>query len=139
MTTYLDIIPLQEAKDYLRVDGNDFDVIIELYIKSACRIFENKTEVALAEKDLDFKVGKRYYVDPISDETLVERKGLYFIPAQDITLTVGYADPLEVPGDIKQAILKMVEGMYWAEEKNEPFYISAFSNIVINNHKRFWI
>lgn len=139
MTTYLDIIPLDLAKKFLRVDGNHEDDIITLYIESSCKIFEQKTEVALAQKEKPFYEGKRYYVDPISDEEDVLRKSLYFIPKKDLTLVVGYADPLDVPSDVKQCILKMVQGMYLAEEKNEFYSFNSEVEVVINLYKRFWI
>lgn len=139
MTTYLDIIPLDLAKKFLRVDGNHEDDIITLYIESSCKIFEQKTEVALAQKEKPFYEGKRYYVDPINSEEDVLRKSLYFVPKKDLTLVVGYADPLEVPSDIKQCILKMVQGMYLAEEKNEFYSFNSEVEVVINLYKRFWI
>lgn len=139
MTTYLDIVPLDLAKKFLRVDSEHEDDIITFYVESACKIFEQKTEVALAQKEKPFYEGKRYYVDPINDDEDVLRKSLYFTPKKDLTLVVGYADPLEVPSDIKQCILKIVQGMYLAEEKNEFYSFNSEVEVVINLYKRFWI
>lgn len=139
MTTYLDIIPLEEAKKFLRIEGNDFDDVITLLIESSCKNFEMRTEVILAQVEKEVYKGKRYYFDPINNTEDVERKSLYFIPKEDLTIVAGYADPNDVPQDIKDAILKMVQGKFLAEEANEYYTPSDEVGVTINLYKRFWI
>lgn len=139
MTEYLDIVPLELAKKFLRVDADDFDDIIEIQIVSACKYFEQKTQVALAQKEKLFKKGKRYYIDPINDDADVVRQGLFFRPEKDVTLTIGYASAEEVPTDIINCLLQIVQGMYQAEEANEYYTPNTFVSETINYYKRFWI
>jgi len=139
MTNYLDILPLELAKKFLRVDGNDFDDQIELLIESSCKTFEMKTEHFLAQRVKNAYQGKRYYWFPINVEEDIDVKGLYFTAQKDLEITVGYEDANDVPQDIKDAILKMVQGKFLAEEKNEFYTASDEVSTTINLYKRFWL
>jgi len=139
MTTYLDILPLELAKKFLRIDGNDFDDQIELLIESSCKTFEMKTEHFLAQRVKNAYQGKRYYWFPINIQEDIEVKGLYFKAQKDLEIIVGYKDANDVPADIKDAILKMVQGKFLAEEKNEFYTLSDEVSTTINLYKRFWL
>ena len=139
MTTYLDIIPLELAKKFLRITGNDFDDVITLLIESSCKTFENQTEVILAQVEKQVYKGKRYYFDPINNTEDVERKSLYFIPKADLTIIAGFEDANDVPQDIKDAILKMIQGKFLAEEANEFYRMGDEVATTINVYKRFWL
>jgi hypothetical protein len=140
MITYLDIITIEEAKKYLRISDTNFDNQIIRYIQSSCISFEQKTRHFLATKEnVNYKKDVRYYDFPISDESNVNICSLYFIPNEDVTLTLGYTDREEVPENIRQALFKMIEGMYYAEENNEYFTMNSFTANVIHQYKRFWI
>lgn len=140
MITYLDIINVEDIKTFLRVQGNDFDPVIEGYIITAFKMFEAKTNHYTATQTREYKAGTRYYDYPISDYTDVVSNGLYFTPTCDVTLDRGYTDVIDVPEDIKFAVKKIVEGMYLAEEQNEPFKIKeSMAMEVIKDYKRFFI
>ena len=138
MITYLDIISVTEMKKYLRVEVDFFDDIVKDYIESAFMLFEKKTNHYTATQTKSYEAGKVYYDYPLSDYTDVIRNGLMFTAKSDITVNVGYSNAVQVPADIKFAVKKLVEGMFLAEEKSEPFTISdSMAMEVIKEYKRY--
>jgi hypothetical protein len=140
MTTYLDIFPLKGVKHFLKVDFCDFDDEIELYIKSACRLFEQRTQYNLAEVEISFNEGDRIYNFPINDNlNKLQNKGTYFVAKEDVTLNLGYQDPLEVPEDIKDCVIEIVKEKLRAKEADELPSYNGLIHDIINVRKRFYI
>ena len=136
--SYLSQIPTAEATEYLRLDDNSNDNLINLMIASACRFFEDKTNHLIYQRTKDFKQSQRVYDYPIADTTDLIEKNYYFLPEIDITLTVGYAVG-ELPDEIKSCILMMVESQFYANESENAVEYPPIVMSTIQAFRRFYI
>ena len=82
--SYLDVITLQQAKDYLRVDSEDSDAEITRMIKSALSLMEKQTNIILYDRNKTYIYHNgvvRVYDYPINSTTSTthtsEDYGLY--------------------------------------------------------------
>lgn len=151
---YLDVLTLAETKTYLRVDDTltDDDARITSMIKATLSMIETKTNILVYARD------KRYFFDnfklrvydyPINtttfpDSATVTEKTLYTLIESadtDITLNVGYEDPLDVPNEIKECALEYIKYLYYDSETNNgtPNQIPLYVQNIINELKRFLI
>lgn len=136
--SYLTQIPVSEAREWLKLEDNSNDSIIELMINNACAVFERRTNHLIYQRSKDVKKNKRIYDFPIEDTSLLTDRSLYFIANEDVSLSVGYADG-ELPIAIKECIFTMVEAKFYANESEK---ITSYPPIVeetINIYKRFFI
>lgn len=149
---YLDIITLDDAKTYLRVDDTltDDDVRITSMIKAALSTIERMTNIlvyARAKTYLFDDYCVRVYDYPINSLTspldaTVTAKTLYTIYETsnstdlELILNVGYSYPTDVPSEIIEAGLEYVKYMYYDHETNAtnkgqmPMYIVSMIDML---------
>jgi len=155
---YTDVISLSEAKNYLRVDDTlteDDNAIIRM-INASLRYVENYTDVLVYARDVDYLVKEgvlKLYQAPLNTDldTLTdytyERKSLYTnicadnTDTVDLTLNVGYADPVNVPQELLEVAYEMIDLYYYGEKDGKPIAkkLSSLSIDALNSNKRFWI
>jgi hypothetical protein len=136
--SYLSQIPLNEVREFLRLNDNSNDNVITLMLANACRYFEDKTSRLIYERSKDFIAGCRIYDYPIADTTDLTKKANYYITHADVTLTVGYADG-ELPDEIKELILTMVEFKFYANEDEGNLDYPNYIKENLQSYKRFYI
>lgn len=155
--SYLDVISLADAKNYLRVDDTltEDDARITSMIKASLRMIEQATNILVyaRSKEYYFEDYCVYVYDyPInalitpSDADVTEKKlySIYSTNDSDVTkltLNVGYADANDVPADIVETALYMLKYMYY-EAETDKVSVSNFPQwiqIMISQNKRFII
>lgn len=153
---YLDVITLDEAKTYLRVDDTltEDDGQITSMIIAALMYVENYTNVHVVQKSKEYIVDcgtVRVYDYPINDVTGATdldatKRSLYTIysTSEDVDVLngdIGYTDPTDVPDGLKIAALEIISGMYYQGEnnsdKNGNIRLSAGTRVVLDSFKRF--
>ena len=114
---YIDIISLSEAKNYLRIDDTltEDNNSITRMINAAFKYIENYTNIIVDPKDIIYNVkngSARIYDYPINTDVstltdyVFEKNSLYDIVCDntgnttELTLNVGFVDPLNVPSDL---------------------------------------
>jgi hypothetical protein len=151
---YIDVITLAEAKTYLRIDDTltEDDTQITRMINASLSYIERYTNVYVFARDKEFVVVNnciRVYADPIN--TLVdptdaesEIKTLYTtyttgVDEDVLTLNVGHTLPADVPDELKEIALEMIDLMYYEHETGKSFTkdISSLSREILNSYKRF--
>jgi hypothetical protein len=149
---YLEIITLETAKSYLKIDEGqtETDAEITAMIKSALSYVEKRTNHILQAKT------KVYYKDcalvqqvkvfdyPIipSDPPLeIEYRNSYaIVPTVDnyVSLDLGYETIEDVPQDLIDCALNIVNFWFYnSETKNAENSIPDFVNMVLDVNKRF--
>ena len=153
---YTDILPLDEAKSYLRVDHTDSDAEITRMISTALRYIEEQTGYILEDTAKTYRLEDglaRVYDHPINtlpdalDSTVtVYERDAYSIyedtdgANEEIELNVGYVDPLDVPDWIKDVALEMIDYWYYKNDgRTSMTMIGDGAKEVINTFKRFII
>lgn len=134
--SYLSQISVEDAKNYLRLDGTDLDTTLELLIEAACVHFEKQTNHLIYQREKSYKDGDRIYDFPISDVTDLTDKSLYFIAEKDVSLMVGYAAN-ELPKAIKNCVLDLVMLDFYNVESDESRLRKLATHRTINDLKRF--
>lgn len=153
--SYLNIITLAEAKNYLRVDDSltADDAQITSMIKSSLSYIERATNhIAFARsksylfEDCEVRVYD-YPINSLTSPTDAESddNGLYVTYTTDnsdnttLTLNVGYSNPADFPSELKDAALQMIKYYYFeaetdqANKGNLPMWLKD----TINQYKRF--
>ena len=136
--SYLSQIPLDEVRDFLRLNDNSNDNIITLMLANACRYFEDKTNHFIFERSKDYTKGCRIYDYPIADISDLNEYSNYYVAKKDVTLTIGYADG-ELPDEIKELILTMVEFKFYANEDEGNLEYPSYIKENLQSYKRFYI
>jgi len=146
--SYLDVISLQRAKDYLRVDlgFNDDDVQIESMIKASLRFIEKRTNHIMFEQDKTYTgvCQVKVYDFPINSIITTPTPfnvnySLFKIFPNDkeVVLNVGYAVG-EVPEDLIEVALQMLKVWYYESEKQVNTTLIPMSvHEVLDIYKRF--
>lgn len=146
--SYLNVISLQRAKDYLRVDigFNDDDVQIESMIKASLRFIEKRTNHIMFEQDKTYTgvCQVKVYDFPINSIVTTPTPfnvnySLFKIFPNDkeAVLNVGYAVG-EVPEDLIEAALQMLKVWYYESEKQVNTTLIPMSvHEVLDVYKRF--
>ena len=125
--SYLTVITLARAKNYLRIDSTltDDDAEITSMINASLRYIEKRTNhiMYVQEKTYIGKCNVKVYDYPINSITtdpnpFVELFSLYtvYIDVETVTLNVGYGANL-VPDELIQAALQMIKVWYYESEK----------------------
>lgn len=125
--SYLNVISLERAKNYLRIDESliEDDNEITSMINGACRYVENRTNHILfpRQKIYEGSCQVKVYDYPINEITTTPtpfclKRSLYtiFPDVKTVELNVGYATG-DVPNDMQQAILQMIKVWYYESEK----------------------
>lgn len=151
MNSYLDIISLDTAKMYLKIDEfqTETDNEIVAMINSALSYIEKRTNHIFKTKD------KVYYKDcalvqqttvwdyPIQNTEELDIK--YFtnkaiVPTVDgfVTLTVGYTNTDDIPSELIDIALQLINFWFYnSETKNAINNIPDFVNVNIDINRRF--
>lgn len=152
---YLDVITLATAKNYLGVDTSmtEDDADITRMIKGALRYVEEFTNVLVYARDKDYLFQDcevRVYDHPINTlntptDATSTIKPLYTLYKTALStdiyldLNVGYSDPADVPEDIIDVALEMIELNYYGEKERGATKkgLSQLSKEVLYQRKRF--
>lgn len=145
---YIDVITLETAKNYLKVDEDltDDDALITSMINGALRFIEKRTNHIMfaQEKVYTGSCQVKVYDYPINsivtdpapfkvDFTLFT----IYPDVKTVTLNVGYGVD-EVPDDLIQAALQMIKVFYYESEKQVNTTLIPESVMqVIDVNKRF--
>ena len=124
---YIDVITLERAKNYLRVDL-DFDTDdseITSMINAACRYVEKRTNHILYARDIIYKGSCQVKVYDYPINSIVTDPAPFKVDfamftcypdVKEVELNVGYGTD-EVPDDLIQAIMQMLHVFYYESEK----------------------
>lgn len=151
---YLDVISLATAKNYLRIDDTltEDDSDIERMIKGSLSDLERQTNIKVFARDEVYVIEDcliRVYDYPINtlvspsdaEATLKPNYTNYVTNADDtlLTLNIGYADPLDVPSELIEVALEMIDIKYYGakEDGRNTRSLSKDSQDTINRLKRF--
>ena len=154
---YLDIIPLADAKIYLKIDDTltEDDANITRMIKASLSQIERITNYILFAREKSYVV-ENYCVNvydfPINsltsptDATSVEKSIYTTYTTKDsddlkVTLNVGYVDAADVPQDLIEVAYEMIDIMYYSPETGKSIKnnLSELSKMILSNYKRFFI
>ncbi len=159
--SYLTVITLPDAKDYLRIDQGftDDDAQITRMINGSLSFVERWTNIFVFARDNNYLMidGKISVYDypvnsieaplPITD-VVTERKTLYNnyslgSDTVDLTLNVGHVLPTDVPDDLREVALEIIDLMYHGSKnaagESITEMLSMLSIDILNKHKRFLI
>ena len=125
--SYLSVITLERAKNYLRLDL-DFDADdseITSMINAACRYVEKRTNHILYTRDIVYNGSCQVKVYDYPINSIVTDPAPFKVDfamftvypdVKDVELNVGYGVN-EVPEDLIQAMLQMLHVFYYESEK----------------------
>ena len=125
--SYLSVITLERAKNYLRVDL-DFDTDdseITSMINAACRYIEKRTNHILYARDIVYNGSCQVKVYDYPINLIVTVPAPFKVDfamftvypdVKEVELNVGYGTD-EVPDDLIQAIMQMLHVFYYESEK----------------------
>ena len=152
MTSYLDVISLETAKLYLKIDEGQTETDNEItgMINSALSYIEKRTNHIFKTRD------KVYYKDcalvqqvkvydyPIDNtvtELEIQYRPLYaIVPTIDnvVTLTVGYENLEDIPAELIDSALQLINFWFYnSETKNAMNTIPDFVQNNIDINRRF--
>ena len=128
MAAYLDVITLERAKNYLRIDSDltDDDAEITSMINAACRYIEKRTNHLLYAREATYTgvCQVKVYDYPINSITTDPAPFVCHFTMFDVfpnnktvDLNVGYETPDLVPDELIQAALQMIKVWYYESEK----------------------
>ena len=146
--SYLSVITLERAKNYLRVDL-DFDTDdseITSMINASCRYVEKRTNHILYARDIIYKGSCQVKVYDYPIDSIVTDPAPFKVDfamftcypdVKEVELNVGYGTD-EVPDDLIQAMLQMIKVWYFESEKQvNSTLIPESVKEVIDLYKRF--
>ena len=150
----LAVIPLEEAKIYLRVDdGMDIDdKQIERMIVGAINYVERYTGQVLTSKVKDYLLqngcAKVYdypinavieNADTVTSYDFHTYTNFTSTVAGYLKLNVGYVDATDVPYDLLQVVYEILDLYYYQHETGKTVEkdLSDLSRDILNSHKRF--
>ena len=124
---YIDVISLERAKNYLRIDTTltDDDAEIMSMINAACRYVEKRTNHILYARDIIYKGSCQVKVYDYPINSIVTVPAPFKVDfamftcypdVKEVELNVGYGVD-EVPDDLIQAMLQMLHVFYYESEK----------------------
>lgn len=125
---YIDVITLERAKNYLRIDSDltDDDAEITSMINASLRYIEKRTNHIMFAREATYKGAcqVKVYDYPINSITtdpapFVCHFSLYdvFPDVKTVDLNVGYETPDLVPDELIQSALQMIKVWYYESEK----------------------
>jgi hypothetical protein len=146
---YIDVISLERAKNYLRVDPDftEDDEEITSMISAALRYIEKRTNHIMYARDITYRGNcqVKTYDYPINSIVTDPPPFIcYFATyvvwpdAKEVTANVGYASAADVPDDLIQAALQMIKVWYYESEKQvNTTLIPESVNEVLSVYQRF--
>jgi len=150
--SYLDVISLEDAKVYLRIDDDltEDDSQIRRMIKGALHYVENYTNHILYARNKEYRLidGEvSVYDHPINSEVTadltVEYKTLhtnYTLGTSNdlISLNVGYVDCDDIPEALVEVAYVILDLFYYGKEAGKTTNdLSDFDKHILNDFKRF--
>lgn len=142
----LDVITLEDAKDYLRVDYDDQDAIITRNIKSAVSLIEQYTDVYLYEREITYALlgcSLEIYDSPLTFTGTIPTKTkaramsviVYGKSGDTYTANVGYSDVADIPQNLIDACYKMITYLY---ENRDAYSVSLPMDVqmLVNQFRR---
>ena len=125
---YIDVITLERAKNYLRIDVDltDDDTEITSMINAALRFIEKRTNHIMFARDIVYTQGCQVKVYDYPINSIVTTPAPYkvdfstwvvFIDTKTVELNVGYENAEDVPDELIQAALQMIKVWYYESEK----------------------
>ena len=146
--SYLDVITLERAKNYLRVDLDltDDDTEITSMINASLRYIEKRTNHIMFAKDKTYYGSCQVKVYDFPINSIVTDPVPFSVPfsmfmcypdVKEVELNVGYAQD-EVPDELIQAALQMIKVWYYESEKQvNSTLIPESVKEVIDIYRRF--
>lgn len=130
MTNYTDIISLEQAKLYLRIDDDQTvtDDEITQMINSALSFIEKRTQHIFKTRDKVYykdcalvqqvKVYD-YPIDNTEDLDIVYKTNCAIVPTVNdmVTLTIGYSSVDDIPSELIDAALQIIKVWFYEAEK----------------------
>ena len=125
---YIDVISLERAKNYLRIDTTltDDDAEITAMINAACSYIEKRTNLIFYPRNKVYKGScqVKVYDYPINSIVTTPTPFAYEQPmftvypdVKTVELNVGFVDPNDIPDELIQACLQMIKVWYFESEK----------------------
>ena len=125
--SYLDVITLERAKNYLRIDPDltEDDAEITSMINAACMYVEKRTNHILYARDIVYNGSCQVKVYDYPINLIITDPAPFvcyfstfavFPDVKTVTLNVGYAQDA-VPDDLIQPALQMLKVWYYESEK----------------------
>lgn len=146
---YLDIIPLADAKNYLKLDDTltQDDGNITRMIEASLMQIERLTNIHLIAKSKDYYFSNfcalvyDYPVNTLTsptDATREEKSQYSIYTAQSIeeeklVLNIGYTSVSDVPKDLVEVAYEMIDIMYYNKESK----LSNLAKMTLDTYKRF--
>lgn len=146
---YIDVISLERAKYYLRIDTTltDDDAEITAMINSACSYIEKRTNLIFYPRNKTYKGAcqVKVYDYPINSIVTDPAPFAYEQPmftiypdVKTVELNVGFIDPTDIPDELIQACLQMLHVFYYESEKQfNSTLIPESVKEVIDINRRF--
>lgn len=151
---YIDIISLATAKNYLRIDDTltEDDADITRFINSSLSDIERQTNILVFDREKDYLLQDclvRVYDYPINslvaptdaEDTIKNNYSIYTANSDDvyITLNVGYATASDVPDELIDVALEMIDIKYYGAKENgaNTRSLSKDNQEILNRLKRF--
>lgn len=149
--TYLEVLPLETVKNYLKVDEGqtETDAEITQMIKSSLAYIEKRTnhifqaKSKVYYKDCALVQQVKVYDYPINDADdldILYRPNYAVVPTVNdmVTLSLGYNDIFDVPDELIDAALGIINFWFYnSETKGADNSIPDFINAVIDQNRRF--
>ena len=149
--SYIDIIPLADAKNYLKIDDTltEDDANITRMIKASLSQIERITNHVLFARSKSYVVqdcNVDVYDFPINSltsptTTTSVEKNIYttyttlLTTELKVVLNVGYKETSDVPQDLIEVAYEMIDLMYYNKENK----LSMLAKMTLNNYTRFII
>lgn len=144
--TALDVISLDEAKEYLRVDYDDQNNVITRNIKTAVSLIEEYTNIFLYEREKQYTVtgncGIEIFDYPIelADSSLKVKQNVLSLTVFDkqgnsVLATVGYSTIDYIPANLIDACYKLITYLY----ENRDAYTATLPvdvQLLVNQFRR---
>lgn len=150
MTNYIDIISLDQAKLYLKIDTlqTETDDEITSMINSSLSFIEKrtnhifKTKEKVYYKDCALVQQVKVYDYPIQDAPVgtISRPLYSIVPTVDdiVTLTIGYANLEDIPSELIDAALQLIKVWFYESEKQSNTTLIPLSVMeAIDVNRRF--
>jgi hypothetical protein len=149
---FIDIIPLADAKIYLRIDDTltEDDAQITRMINAALSYVERHTNHVLFAQDKEYRLINGFvsvYDHPVNsevtDDLVVVDKTLhknYTLGSDNalIELNVGYATAADVPDELVEIAYIIIDIWYYAKETGKTVAdLTDFDKAVLDSYKRF--
>lgn len=146
---YLDIISLESAKNYLKIDDtlSEDDSLITKMIEASLFQLERQTNLIFFSKEKSYVLFNDYvdvYDYPINSVISTESFEIsehtmfttYVSKESDkVVLNVGFNTITDIPQDLIQVAYKLIDVMYYNRKEG----LGMYDKMVIDSHRRFTI